>query len=240
MRQVVLDTNVIVSAAIQPKSAPATLVMDWVFDGQVQTALCPSIANEYRNVIRRAKFRRYGFPSLWLDLLIEESLHLPNPRDWPTLGPDPMDMPLALAHVAGAWLVTGHFKHFPKAIRNGVMVLSPADYLNYLEQGSRETFQSIQVKVKSTNVRRSVPSDSDASVGKVVANLRKVYLCRFRESKAERFFSKHTRASGRTFCAVPTGLARLTFFSRHCHAGLALLRPYRDSQCRNQQSRTVT
>jgi predicted nucleic acid-binding protein len=38
MRLVVLDANVIVSAAIKPGSAPATLVMDWVLEGQIQAA----------------------------------------------------------------------------------------------------------------------------------------------------------------------------------------------------------
>jgi|ERR1700679_76771 predicted nucleic acid-binding protein len=135
MRLAVFDTNVIVSAAIQPNGAPAKLIMDWVLEGLVQTVLCPSIAKEYRDVARREKFRQYGFPPLWLNFLIEESLLLPNPGDWPTPGPDPMDMPfLALAQTAGAWLVTGNLKHFPKAIRSGVVVLSPAGYLAHLEQ----------------------------------------------------------------------------------------------------------
>jgi hypothetical protein len=39
---------------------------------------------------------------------------------------------LALAHAAGAWLVTGNLKHFPVAVRNGVTVISPAEYLGRL------------------------------------------------------------------------------------------------------------
>jgi len=35
---------------------------------------------------------------------------------------------LALAHVAGAWLVTGNLKHFPVSVRNGVTAISPAEY----------------------------------------------------------------------------------------------------------------
>jgi uncharacterized protein len=111
--------------------------MDWALDGQVQAVTSPWIADEYRDVFRRAKFRRYGFPPLWLDFLIEESLRLPDPAAWPLGGPDAKDMPfLALAHIAGAWLVTGNLKHFPKAIRNGARVLLPADYLAHLEEGT--------------------------------------------------------------------------------------------------------
>jgi putative PIN family toxin of toxin-antitoxin system len=137
MRLVVLDTNVIVSAGIKPEGAPARLVMDWVLEGQVQVVTSPWIAAEYREVVRRAKFFRYGLPPLWLEFLIEESLHLPDADAWPKPGPDPKDLPfLALAHAAGAWLVTGNLKHFPVPLRNGVTVLSPAEYLAHLIQGS--------------------------------------------------------------------------------------------------------
>jgi uncharacterized protein len=138
MRLIVLDTNVIVSAGIKPGSAPARLVMDWVLEGQVQAVTSTWIVEEYREVARRAKFRRYGFPPQWLEFLIEESLQLADPASWtmtagPKISPDPKDIPfLALAHTAGAWLVTGNLKHFPEAGRNGVRVLSPAEYLKHL------------------------------------------------------------------------------------------------------------
>jgi len=133
MRLAVFDTNVIVSAGIQPKGAPAKLVMDWALEGQVQLATCPWVVAEYREVARRAKFRRYGFPPFWLEFLIDESLQLPDPDPWPHPTPDPKDAPfLALAHASGAWLVTGNLKHFPASARHGVTVLSPAEYLKSL------------------------------------------------------------------------------------------------------------
>ena len=138
MRLVVLDTNVIVSAGIAVETAPAALVMNWVLEGLVQLVTCPWIVAEYREVARRAKFHRYGFPPFWLEFLIAESLHLPDPDPWferePHLQiPDLKDMPfLALAHAAGAWLVTGNLKHFPESIRHGVNVLSPVEYLAHL------------------------------------------------------------------------------------------------------------
>src|ERR1700751_284285 len=138
MRLVVLDTKVIVSAGISAGAPPATLMMDWVLEGLVQVVTCPWIVAEYREVARRAKFRRYGFPPFLLEFLIEETLHLPDPPAWFDQEPDspkaePKDMPfLALAHAAGAWLVTGNLRHFPESIRRGVKVLSPAEYLAHL------------------------------------------------------------------------------------------------------------
>ena len=136
MRLAVLDTNVIVSAGMKPEGAPARLVMDWVLEGQIQVVTSPWIVSEYREVVRRAKFGRYGFPPGWLEFLIEESLRLPEPAPWAKRGSDPKDMPfLALAHEAGAWLVTGNLKHFPIAVRGGVTVISPAEYLERLGKG---------------------------------------------------------------------------------------------------------
>ena len=135
MRLVVLDTNIIVSAGIKPGGAPAKVVMDWILEGQIQVVTSPWIVGEYREVAQRAKFHRYGFPPRWLEFLIEESLRLPDPAIWSKRGPDQNDLPfLALAQVAGAWLVTGNLKHFPETVRNGVTVLSPTEYLVRLRQ----------------------------------------------------------------------------------------------------------
>ena len=75
----VLDINVIVSAGVNPEGAPAQLIMDWVLDGQVQVVTCPLIVEAYRKIVQRPKFHRFGFPPLWLEFLIEESMRLPDP-----------------------------------------------------------------------------------------------------------------------------------------------------------------
>ena len=135
MRLTVLDTNVIVSAGIESRGAPARIVMDWALTGMVQVVTSPWIIEEYREVVRRAKFGRYGFPPYWLEFLIEDSLRLPDLVPWPHPVSDPKDAPfLALAKAAGAWLVTGNLKHFPERGRDGVTVMAPADYLAHLGQ----------------------------------------------------------------------------------------------------------
>jgi putative PIN family toxin of toxin-antitoxin system len=134
LRLIILDTNVVVSAGISPLGPPAKIVAGLVMRGLVHAVTSPNIAAEYREVLRRSKFHRYGFPPLWLEYLIEESMQLPDPGSWTHVCPDPRDTPfIALAHAAGAWLVTGNLKHFPRAGRNGVTVVTPADYLAHLE-----------------------------------------------------------------------------------------------------------
>jgi putative PIN family toxin of toxin-antitoxin system len=133
MRIVVLDTNVIVSASISPAGPPAKIIRNWILGGTVHLVTSPQVVAEYREVIRRAKFLRYNFPPLWLESLIGGSTLFPDSEAWPFACPDPKDTPfLALAHAAGAWLVTGNLKHFPESARNAVRVISPADCLAHL------------------------------------------------------------------------------------------------------------
>jgi putative PIN family toxin of toxin-antitoxin system len=133
VRIAVLDTNVIISASINPVGTPAKIITDWVLCGMLHVVTCPRIVAEYREVVRRVKFYRYNFPPLWLESLIEGSLQLPDFDSWPYPCPDPKDTPfLALAHASDAWLVTGNLKHFPAPLRQGVTVLSPAEYLTHL------------------------------------------------------------------------------------------------------------
>jgi uncharacterized protein len=133
MRKIVLDTNVIVSAGIKKNSIPYQLVENWVLKSDVDVMACPSVLREYRVVLSRPKFARFGFPPSWFDRLIFLSTHLPEPPSWPHPLPDSTDAPfLALAHSANATLITGNLKHFPKSARNGVKVLSPDEYLAFL------------------------------------------------------------------------------------------------------------
>jgi uncharacterized protein len=134
MRLAVFDTNVIVSAGLKPGSGPA-LPVDLVLARQYRLAICPAVIAEYIEVTGRSKFARYAFPPEWLEQLIDESLRLPDPPSWLHELPDPKDAVfLALAKASGAWLVTGNLKHFPKAARHGVVVVSPGEYLERLEE----------------------------------------------------------------------------------------------------------
>lgn len=138
MKLAVLDTNVIISAGLSPEGPPASLVLDWVLRAQLAVVTCPWIVEEYRTVVRRSKFAAYGFPPLWLEPLIDATLHLPDPAPWPYSLPNPKDAPfLALAYVTGAWLVAGNMKHFPERARAGVTVVSPAEYLTHLLEGGK-------------------------------------------------------------------------------------------------------
>jgi len=128
-RAVVLDTNVLVSAALKPGRDLARIV-EKVLLRQAPIHVCASIAEEYGEVLNRPKFRPKGLPPSWLPRLLQVAFHEPEPAPWPLEGPDPDDLVfLALAKAAGAVLVTGNQAHFPEAIRSGVVVCSPGEYL---------------------------------------------------------------------------------------------------------------
>ena len=131
---VVLDTNIVVSAGIQPAGHPARIV-DAALAGAIVPAVCPAITAEYIEVVNRARFKRWKLPSLWLNDLVQGAHQVDHDLPaWPSVGPDPDDLIfLTLAHRTGAVLVTGNLADYPKSIRHGVEVMDPATYLRHLE-----------------------------------------------------------------------------------------------------------
>lgn len=128
-RAVVLDTNILVSAALRPRSDIAR-VLELVLLRQAPVYVCPSIVAEYREVLNRPKFRPKGFPPAWFPRLLQIAFHEPEPAPWPLERPDPDDLVfLALAKAVEAVLVTGNHADFPTEIRDGVNVMSPLGYL---------------------------------------------------------------------------------------------------------------
>ena len=133
-RAVVLDTNILVSAALKPGSDSAR-ILERVLHRQAPVYFCPSIVAEYQVVLNRPKLRPKGFPPGWLPRLLQIAFHEPEPAPWPLEGPDPDDLVfLALAKASGAVLVTGNQAHFPAEIRDDVRVMSPLEYLGQIPE----------------------------------------------------------------------------------------------------------
>ncbi len=136
MKQIVLDTNVLVSGLISSKGAPGR-ILDALRIGVIQLALDDRIFSEYRDVLHRPHFADYF--TEWerdrvLEYIYHESLFSVCPIHISNL-PDPNDACfLELAHFIQVPLVTGNLKHFPKNQRRNVTVLLPAEFLDvYLQ-----------------------------------------------------------------------------------------------------------
>ena len=54
MKKVVIDTNIVISAAISPYGNPAK-ILDMVLDREIQMYYCDGIMNEYINVLSRPR-----------------------------------------------------------------------------------------------------------------------------------------------------------------------------------------
>ena len=128
-RNVVLDTNVVVSAAIKAGSPPA-LILEKTIQGEISIAVCPAVISEYRDVLSRPKFRALDFPPVWFEVLLDQARLLPDPPSWPKVLPDPDDgVFLSLAYESGSVLVSGNLKLYPRSLRRNVRVLSPAEFI---------------------------------------------------------------------------------------------------------------
>jgi hypothetical protein len=86
------------------------------------------IVEEYRAIVEPPQFRRFGFPPLWLEFLVVESLRLLILRSGLTVNQTRM--------ICRSWLVTEKLRHFPRELREGVTVLSPHDYLAHFLAGN--------------------------------------------------------------------------------------------------------
>jgi len=131
---VVLDTNVLVSALLNPLGPPAQ-ILGLTLIGELTAAYDARLMAEYREVLRRKEF---GFSrrrvAEVLDAL-EQDGHPLTARPLSVRLPDPADEPfLEVAAAARACVITGNMRHFPPSRRGGVAVLSPREFLEQLRR----------------------------------------------------------------------------------------------------------
>lgn len=128
----VIDTNVLVSAAMKPESVPGQ-VLELVLDGVIVPVLNKTIIEEYRDVLLRPKF---DFPEQVVkDILSEIDGHgiyvdaEPIDIDFP----DPKDLVfyevvMEERKEEDAYLVTGNVKHFP----GNPFIVTPRQMINII------------------------------------------------------------------------------------------------------------
>ena len=114
----VIDTNVLVSAAMKPESVPGQVV-ELVLDGVIVPVLNKKIIKEYRDVLLRPKFdfskqivedilNEIDFHGIYVD--VEHiDIDLPDPKDLVFY-----EVVMEERKEEDAYLVTGNIKHFPE------------------------------------------------------------------------------------------------------------------------------
>lgn len=131
----VLDTNVIVSAALTRQGAPASILRAWI-DGAFDLIASPLLIAELRRVLAYPKIRRYidaVEAAALVDLIGRHALLMNDPvNDPPTRSRDPGDNYLiALAKESRAVIVTGDTDLLRLADR--IPVTTPAEFVVRLE-----------------------------------------------------------------------------------------------------------
>lgn len=129
--KIVLDTNVLVSAFLNPHSKPAK-ILRLIIQGEIQIIINEAILAEYREVLARPLFKLDDKNvQTILKLIRTKGIKAPAlAKSFQLL--DEGDEPFLEAAIAcGAdVLVTGNMKHFPKEQRYGQKILLPAEFLN--------------------------------------------------------------------------------------------------------------
>ncbi len=115
MIRVVIDTNILVSALLQPEGPPAAVFM-LVLSGDVQLCVSDAILAEYDEVIRRPRFKRSADVIEGTLQSIRKLGHWVTPSVRVEECTDPDDnMFLECAQDAEAdYVVTGNQRHFPE------------------------------------------------------------------------------------------------------------------------------
>jgi len=130
MIRVVIDTNIIVSALLQPLGPPAQ-VLALAISGLIELFITAKIYAEYEEVIRRAKFRREEQTIVTTLDTIRNRAHWVRPTEIVQSCSDPDDnIFLECADAARAdYLVTGNQKHFPKFWK-ATKVITPREFMS--------------------------------------------------------------------------------------------------------------
>lgn len=133
--RVVLDPNVLVSAAISSAGPPRAIVDAWI-DERFELIASPALLEELRDVLHRPRLRRWISIELadgFIAGLAQDATSAPDPPNLPGVSPDPDDDYLiALARAVGAdYLVSGDSDLLELAGPDPP-VLSPRQFLDLL------------------------------------------------------------------------------------------------------------
>lgn len=133
--KVVVDTNVLVAGLLSPFGPPSEVIR-MIASGSLSVCFDARLITEYAQVLSRPKFL---FSQEHVDALLDQvkaSGVIVAADPLPIHLSDQGDEPFLEVAVSGQaqCLITGNLKHFPLALRQGMRVLSPRDFLDFYRQ----------------------------------------------------------------------------------------------------------
>lgn len=135
MIRAALDTNVLVSALLTPKGAPAGLLRAWQ-SGAFELVTSERLLRELEEVLQRPKFRRYldaADIGDFVEMLRARAIVAPDPSEPAGVSKDPEDDHVIAVAIGGASvLVSGDDQMLGFRVP-GLAILSPRAFLEVLE-----------------------------------------------------------------------------------------------------------
>ena len=129
MQKVVIDTNIIISAAISDRGNPAK-IMDLISDRKLQMYYSEEIFVEYTEVLSRARFKFSLYKQEVILEKIKEIGTIIKPAVSEIEMPDETDRKFYdAARNINAYLITGNIKHYPSE----PLIMTPALFLTLIE-----------------------------------------------------------------------------------------------------------
>ena len=139
--RIVVDTNVIVSAVLNPEGKPAA-VLDTVIEGDCLLILSEAILEEVRRVFSYGKIKKVCLKNdisqpeinAFIETLSDISLLVPGELELDIIKADPADNIFLTCAVEGKadFLVTGDHHLSELGTYQTIQILSPTDFLRYL------------------------------------------------------------------------------------------------------------
>jgi putative PIN family toxin of toxin-antitoxin system len=134
MIRVVLDTNIIVSALLQPLGPPAR-VFRLALAGSLQLCISAEVYAEYEEVIRRPRLKREESVIAGTLCAIRTEAVWTKVAETVRACSDPDDNAFFECALGAAahYVVTGNLRHFPSTYR-GICIVTPRQFLEVLAQ----------------------------------------------------------------------------------------------------------
>jgi uncharacterized protein len=128
--RLVVDTNVVVSAALQPKGLPRTILL-LAITKPARLYVSRSILNEYSDVLARPELSiRKGLRQQLLQLIRNRSYTVIRSRRLEVTSDPDDNIFLECADAARAdYLVTGNLKHFPRFWK-ATKIITPREFIS--------------------------------------------------------------------------------------------------------------
>jgi len=130
--RLVIDTNVVVSAALKPDGLQRTVVLLGLTK-PVRWYISSPILAEYTMVLARPELKIRRVPRQQLVQLVRNHAHIVAPSRLPQVTADPADnIFMECADAARAdYLITGNQRHFPKFWKN-TKIINSREFLNII------------------------------------------------------------------------------------------------------------